>query len=257
MMVLALGLAPWFAPGRALADRIAVAPPRLSGGNATLATALRASIAGGIAASGHEAVDAAAVDQVLGSTAGCDTDVCLAHLAERVGARAAVRALIEVLGTSNYTFRLELVDAAARRTVARLEDGCPICTAREAHEAISRAGAALGRRLHSASAAPVATTVAAAPTIVAEPSRPWQPRARLLLGLGVTSTVLGAGALAGGAALIALDGVRIDTDPMTGDPIRHAFPGKIPGAVLVAGGGLLVLGGGILIWRATLARRLR
>jgi hypothetical protein len=72
-----------------------------------------------------------------------------------------------------------------------------------------------------------------------------------MLGFGVTTTILGAGMIGGGGALLALDGrTRYDTGP-SGDPIEHVFAGKIPGALLVAGGGLVVVGGAVLLWRAT------
>jgi hypothetical protein len=239
------------------AERIAVPPPRLSGGGPAVRAALRASIAGGVAAAGHESIALEAVDRALASTpaiAACDTDVCLARLADLVGARAAVRAGVELLGSSNYSFRLELVDAATHLGLAHVEDSCPICTSREANEAISRAAAALARRLTP----PVQATVAPTPAAPAQvPStRRYPARGRLLLGLGVASLALGAAAVGGGAALLALDGrERVSTDPITHDPVTSRFEGKIPGAILCTSGGLLLIGGGLLVWRANLTRR--
>jgi hypothetical protein len=240
------------------ADRIAVPPPLLSGGGQPVRTALRVSIAGGVAAAGHESIALEVVDRALATTpaiAACDTALCLARLADLVGARAAVRATVELLGSSNYSFRLELIDAATHSSLARVEDSCPICTSREANEAISRVAAALARHLSAAKPTAVAAPAAAPAPAAAAPSRSYTPRGRLLLGLGVATLALGAGAVGGGAALLALDGrERFSTDPVTHDPVTSRFEGKIPGAILCAGGGLLLIGGGLLIWRASLAK---
>ena len=248
-------------PSVSRADRIAVAPPRIAARGAALAVGLRASLAGGIASAGHEAVAAATIDHALVASpaiAACDTDVCLRKLGELVDARAVVRSAIELVGSSNFSFRLELVDVKGGAIIARLDDTCAICTTREANEALSRSAAELGRKLKATARTveAVAPVAAEAPSVVA-PAKPWTPRAKLYLGLGVTTMLLGVGAIAGGASLIALDGRVTDTsaDPLTGDPRQHTFEGKLPGAILAAGGGLLVVGGGILLWRAQVARR--
>jgi hypothetical protein len=255
-----LGIALICAPARA--ERVAVPPVKLTGGGARIADGLRSAIAGGVAVGGQQPVGADQVDAATTpAIAACDTDDCLARLAELVGARASVRAVVEVLGSSNYSFRLELVDAQLRRAIGHVEDSCPICNQREAAEMVGRSAAALMRRWKAVATSNDAVRVApSAPPVAAveppPPRRHYSPRGKLYLGLGVTTLLLGAGAIAGGGTLLALDG-RVESvtpDPITGDPVTNRFEGKIPGAVLIAGGGLLLVGGGLLIWRATLQR---
>ncbi len=240
----------------AFAERIAIAPPRVTGTDGAITTNLRASLAGGAAASGAEVVPAREVDDAIARAPAlgtCHTEVCAQRLGELVAARAVVRAAVEVLGRSHYSFRVEIVEVTPGRVVAAVEDACPACTLREANEALSRAAATLVGRLTPSTAPPPA----AAPTVLAPtppPARPWPARSRAYLGLGVTAFVLAAGALGGGAALIALDDSRVTTDPAS-DPMSHRTGLVLPGALLCAAAGVLAIGGGLFVWRATVARR--
>jgi hypothetical protein len=239
--------------GAARAERVAALAPTVT--QATLREGLRASLAGGVAAAGHDAIAADEIDRALAqrpALAACVTDVCLAQIAQLLSARAIVHGTVEVIGSSNYSFRVELYDAREARVSGRIDDTCAICTVREANEALSRAAASLGRRL-------VAATAIVTPVTAAEPVRirsTGTPRSRLFAGLGAGALVLGLGAIGGGAALIALDGSATGTVTLVGNvPTQELRQTLVPGIVLTSAGGVLLAGAGVLFWRSHANRR--
>jgi len=236
------------------------APPRIAG---TVSPGLRegfvVSLTGGLTAGGHEVVGSVELDRALWDTpalVGCDTDTCLDRLGLLIGARAVLRAGIEVVGSSNYHFRLDLYEVASHRVIGSLDDTCTVCTVHEAKEALSRGAASLVRRLPMGGAS--AQAVQPAPALAASsPAKATiaTPRSRLYLGLGTTSLVLGLGAVGGGAALLVLDGRTQDGFDPSGQPERTTLSTGVPGAILTAAGGLLLVGGGLFLWRSHANRR--
>lgn len=257
------------ASGVARADLIAAVPPRISGTSetsATLATSFRESLEGGLTTTGHEVVRDAKLDALLRlnpTLAACDTDVCFQRLGQLVSARAVMRTVVEILGSSNYQIRMELHDVTQPHVVAIVEDACTVCTVREANDAISRAAAEVGRRFHGTVEGPLrppmverepqastAATIAARP-----PTEPRSSRSKLFLGLGVTALVLGAGSVGAGAYLVATDGSHGDgstsvnpkTTAIEYDYTRQSLVG---GVVLTVAGAALLAGGAVLLWRS-------
>ena len=219
----------------------------------------RASLAGGLAAAGHEVVSAMELDRSIESAPAlkaCDTDTCMSKIGELTAAGAVLRSSVELLGSSNYHFRLDLYDARAHRVASSVDDTCTICTAHEANEALSRTAAAMGRLIPS-SPVPGASAVVETPLSVARPRHATManPRSRLFLGLGLGSLVMGLGTIGGGAALIGVDGRATDGFDMMGQPARATLHTILPGAVLTAVGGLFLAGAGVLLWRAHVARQ--
>ena len=242
------------------ADRVALPMPRTAGvETAQQREGFRASLAGGLASSGHDVVAPAVLNQLVASVPAlrdCDTDTCMAKIGELTSAGAVLRSAIEIVGSSNYHFHLDLYDARAHRVASSVDDTCTICTTREANEALSRTAAALGRLIPSL---PVPRS-AVAPT--AAPPAPRHatvstPRSRLFLGLGVGALVIGLGAVGGGAALVAIDGRTRDGFDAMGQPTRSTLSTIIPGAVLLSAGGLLLAGTGVLLWRSHATRAAR
>ncbi len=242
----------------ASADRVAVPMPRTSGvETAQQREGFRASLAGGLASAGHEVVTPAVMDQLVASVPAlrdCDTDTCMAKLGELTSSGAVLRSAIELVGSSNYHFHVDLYDSRAHRVASSVDDTCTICTTREANEALSRTAAALGRLIPSS---PVPGTRPVAPMVPAPSPRQATvstPRSRLFLGLGVGALVLGLGSVGGGAALVAIDGRTRDGFDAMGQPTRSTLSTIIPGAVLLSAGGLFLAGAGVLLWRSHATR---
>jgi hypothetical protein len=245
--------------GLAHADRVAVLPPKLTGGASTLRDGLRTSLEGAVAAAGHEAVATERIASVMASSpamAACDTEICLRRLGELASAQAVLRTVVEVLGSSNYNFHLELVDVHGGKPAITVDDVCSICTIREANEELSSAASTLVRRRpHAPEPAPAVALALPA----AEPPRHrhYTPRGRAFLGAGITSLILGTGLIDAGAALVLVNGRKegsASVNPTTGVIEQNHIAGTVPGAILVSAGGLVLIGGSVLMWRAALAR---
>ena len=251
--------------GSAHADRIAALPPRLTGTPdtaATLAGGFRDSLEGGLTTAGHDVVPDAQLDAVLRKNptlAACDTDVCFQKLGQLLYARGVMRTVVEVLGSSNYQIRMELHDVTQPHTVAAVEDACTICTVREANDVLSRAAAEVGRRFHAPLGQQVTQAQVSPPPVVPEPavsvaSTPAGPRpsrSKVMLGLGVTALVLGAGGVGAGAYLVATDGHKDDAgNDVAGNPLQSTRHTLVAGAVVTSAGALLLAGGAVLLWRS-------
>jgi hypothetical protein len=233
-------------------------PPKLVGGATTLRDGLRVSLEGAVAAAGHETIAAERVAIVIAGSpamAACETDVCLRRLGELTNAQVVLRAVIEVLGSSNYNFHLELIDVHGGNPMLTVDDVCSICTTREANEELSSAAATLVRRRPvTPEPAPVATPALAEPATTPH-RRSFTPRGRAFLGVGITTLILGTGLLDAGAVLVLLNG-RAEGHFYNSAGVleQNHFAGTVPGAVLAAAGGLALIGGSLLAWRAALAR---
>lgn len=252
MGIVALGVAP------AMADRVAVPMPRTAGvDTAALREGFRRSLAGGLASAGHEVVASSSLDQVVASVPAlrdCDTETCMVRLGELTAAGVVLRSAIELVGSSNYHFHLDLYDARSHRLASSVDDTCTICTIREANEALSRTAAALGRLVPASPSVGIARLPASGPPPVRRPATVSTPRSRLFLGLGIGSLLVGLGASGAGAALVAIDGRTSDGFDATGQPSRSTLHTVIPGAVLLAAGGLFLAGCGVLFWRSHATR---
>ncbi len=245
------------AAASARAERVAALPPRVTGAaRVTLQDGFRASLAGGLASAGHDAAAALDVDRALAqhpALAACTTDVCLAQLGGLLSARAILRSAIEVIGSSNYSFRIDLYDVRAEHVTASIDDTCTVCTVREANEALSRASSTLGLRLASGAAA----VVASAPATLPGHRGTATPRSRLYLGLGGAAIALGLGAVGGGAALLAIDGRETAPPTLGQDGLlrKNVLTTFVPGIILTSAGALLLAGSGVLFWRSHANRR--
>jgi hypothetical protein len=184
------------------AERVALASFRTLGEHMTEPArgALRLSLTGGLAAAGFDVVPDEEMTLKLKSVpglAGCETTTCLKRLGEIVHARAALKASIEMIGTSRYLTTLQLVDTESGRELARVDDTCEICTLSEANDAVSNAAAALKAKLEPPRAAPAPAPQPTA--VVTAPSPPPPDRSTLamryagfaLLGVGAVGFIVG------------------------------------------------------------------
>lgn len=181
-------------------ERLALASFRTLGEQMTEPTrgALRLSLTGGLAAAGFEVVADEEQTQKLRTVpglAGCETSACLKRLGEVLGVKAALKAQIEMIGSSRYLTSLTLIDTESGRELARIDDTCEVCTLSEANDSVSNAAAALKAKLEPPRAPPPVTPP---PALVATPE-PGPSKLTLalryggiaLLGVGLVGMVVG------------------------------------------------------------------
>ena len=133
-------------------ERVAVASLEVLGGDGSpaLATKLRASLVGGLEAAGFEVVPEQVVTELLRGNPGlarCQTVTCLRGFGAAVRVSRAVRARIEIVGSSSYVIQLELLATSDGSPTGHVDDQCQVCTVAEANEAVSNAARVLGMRL--------------------------------------------------------------------------------------------------------------
>jgi hypothetical protein len=178
----------------AAAERVVIASFKMSGEALTdpTRTALRNSLAGGLAAAGFDVAPEDALAKVLRENpalVGCDTDACLRRVASLTSAAYAVRANLELVGGANYHYTLELVGPD---TIAhRVDDTCEVCNNKEANDSISNSAA----KLH----------VEPAKRIEITPPPP-PPRPRPLRNAGIATATIGGALILTGIGLMAADG---------------------------------------------------
>jgi hypothetical protein len=219
-------------------ERIAVASFKLLGdelSDAARREQMRISLQGGLAG-GFDVVPTADVDRAIAAAptiAGCDTTACLGRLAELLGVRRVVRAQLEVVGQSNWTLWLELVDPRTGQIVGRVEDLCDVCNVSEASEKLSNAAA----RLRGKCGTLIVTTT------------PPKPVPRTWRYLGIAGVAVGGVALIGGIAAIALHGSRAGQHiAPNGDLIIDSYDTLGAGVAFTLIGAALVGGGVWAIW---------
>ncbi len=201
-----------FAAPASARERIAVATFKLLGDNlsAPARNTLRSSLVGGLAAAGFDVVpdeDMARVLKQAPGLSGCDTTTCLKRLGELLGLKRVLKAQLELLGTSNYVFNLEVIDIADGTPAAHLDDGCQVCTLQEANDALSNAAAALRTKLEPATPQP---PPALPPVVVTPPvTPPVEHHGRPYRWGAVAALAAGAAGLATGIALLAIDGREV------------------------------------------------
>ena len=263
-------LAPWVAPSTALAAKpriavLAVAADQLS---VAVRAKLDTALAGGLAASGADVVDATATGKRVDDKglAGCETSTCRVAVAEATGARYLMRGSVESMGRS-YTVRLEMIDGLTGGVIGMREDRCEICTEADVYETASLSASSLKAEVWKRGGGkpgalpgpgqelplggdPAGSGGASAdmPTLVTPaPSYPAAPRWRTLAWMGV-----GAGAIAIGAGVyfLSLDGEYTCTShlPMAG--CKNTWSTR-PGSFTAIGAGALAvaLGTTLLIGR--------
>jgi hypothetical protein len=248
--LLALALAGPFA-STAAAERVAVPSFHMMGIAEPTQAMYRASLAGGLAASGFDLLPegqlAVTYDRAPGLER-CQTSTCFHTLAGLLGVRRLVRAELEMVGTSNFVIALELIDAEDGRAVARVEDRCQVCTQAEANEALSKAAAELGRR------APPLIRPHSSPSTVGATSSASAPRHSVFRSLGIASAVIGAALSAGGIALLAING---RAEGMGTDPSGRVYVDRLDtlgaGIGVTIAGALLAGGTGLFFWRDRVA----
>lgn len=115
---------------------------------------LRANLRGGLA--GFEVVPDDEVERAVRERGivGCDTITCLRSLGDAVMVRRVVKATIEVIGSSNFSTRLELIDLGEGRPVATAKDDCTTCRMQEVYDGVSNAAAQLKMQLEPQPGAP-------------------------------------------------------------------------------------------------------
>jgi len=240
-MLLAFGLTVLASPARA--EKVAIASFKMSGELAdTARAALRASLAGGLAAAGYDVLTdetlAKAMKEAPG-LGGCETTACLKRLASVAGADRVLRGSLEVLGSS-YHFSMELLGPDGN-TVARIDDDCQVCNAKEANDSLSTAAANLKPK-----------------PIIKPPPPPPPVRQKMSLfkTLGIATAVAGGAVLITGIALVAVDGnfsgpPRTKLDPSGTQTILerqrlHTLGGGI--SLMLVGAGLAGAAG-VLFWK--------
>jgi len=208
------------APVARAGERLSLASFRTLGEHMTEPArgALRLSLTGGLAAAGFEVIADEEQTQKLKSApglAGCETTTCLKRLGELLGVKQALKAQIEMIGTSRYVTSLALIDTESGREVARVDDTCEVCTLSEANDAISNAAAALKAKLEPPRAPPVAPTVTVVTALPPEP-----PPSKLTLALrygGIALLGVGVVGMVVGFAELGIDHSRA-CDPMSAGP---------------------------------------
>jgi hypothetical protein len=249
-LVLALGVLVVAFAGRAEADseRVALGSFRVIGESTAGSSRLtmRSNLLGGLAAGGFSVVPDVELGRVLRDSPGldgCETSPCFQRLAELVGVHRIVRVSLEVIGTSNYNFSLQLIDARSGGLLAAVDDGCQVCTINEANEALSKAAAALHQKApaEGREAAPEAAVVAtpASPPPVSE-------RSGTLRGLAIASIVVGGLAIGGGITLIVLDGYVTQKGTSAQGPFEDKLHTLGAGIAAACVGGALAITSGVL-----------
>ena len=234
----------------ASADKVALLPIHWKGDELTppQRERLRSSLRGGLAAAAAEPVEAEPTFERAPALRGCETAACWGRLADMMDVPLVLDVAVEVVGSSNFTFALQTYARAQRAVVAKRLERCEICNAQEANETLSRAVGGLLEEAQRAAVAP-SPTAKAAPTATAvllrPPRRPLQLAA---IGLGASGALL----LAGGAALLAVDGGhRSAGDALGGTRQQTRLDAALPGGILVGIGAASVLSAAILGWWST------
>lgn len=171
---------------------------------------LRTSLYGGLTVGKLTPVDAEPSLQRVPSLRGCETAACMGKLADLAAAPYVVRSQVELVGSSSYTFTLELYSKQRNETVGKRVEQCEICNANEANEAMSHAAEQLvgdvqKRRTDGAVATahqPSTPTSAVAVTGLPVMQRPaGKTLVAAAIGLGVTGGL----AVAAGGVLLGLN----------------------------------------------------
>jgi hypothetical protein len=203
-------------PARA-GEKVALASFRTLGEHMTEPArgALRLSLTGGLAAAGFEVVpddEQTLKLKTVPGLAGCETATCLKRLGEVLGVKDALKAQIEMIGSSRYLTSLALIETETGRELARVDDTCEVCTLSEANDAVSNAAAALKAKLEPPRVAPPPQPVVAAAVTDQPPPKPGKLTLALryggiaLLGVGVVGLIVGFSELG-------IDGSRTCTVP--------------------------------------------
>jgi hypothetical protein len=142
--LMALGAVSTVAHGHAARPRIALLGITAEQQRTEVRDKLTAAVAGGLAASGADVIDAATTARSVAAKGlvGCETTTCRMAIAEATGARLLLRGRVETIGRS-YTVHLEMIDGETGTLIGVHEDRCEICTENEAYEAASMVASAL------------------------------------------------------------------------------------------------------------------
>jgi hypothetical protein len=220
-----------FTASAASADRLAALVPQVKPPPPVeLRDRFHEAITRGLQSGGTEVVPAAEVRLRLGSSdemLNCaGVGPCVARSVQALSADRVVASEVNVTG-KDYVIKLRLLDPVGRE-LAKVDEPCDICTVKEADDAMTRAAmklTAAAKALPTEAPPPKAETqpqptppqpaptpppkietppqspVSTAPTPAPRSERifPWRA-------LAITSLVVGVGAIAGGAALVAIDG---------------------------------------------------
>jgi hypothetical protein len=144
--LIGLLLSPWvtLSAAHAAKPRIAVMAVTADQLSVAVRAKLDNALAGGLAASGADVVDAVATGKRVDDKglAGCETSTCRVAIAEATGARYLMRGSVESMGRS-YTVRLEMIDGVSGGVIGMREDRCEICTESDVYETASMSASTL------------------------------------------------------------------------------------------------------------------
>jgi hypothetical protein len=184
-------------------------------------------IEGGLAAAGYDVVPNARGMSLTSELARCRQASCVRQVGEALQVQAVVYAAITADG-ENIIIRLRLFDTRAARQDASVRDVCELCGEAELSQRLDVAAATLRAQAVEAQAR-LARPSFRPPVHVVPPEMPRRADPRSIVP-GVAIGLAGAGALAGGIYLIAIDGegrcAKGDTPmyPEAGAVIRYPDP---------------------------------